>query len=98
MPIYLGRPCLDINEKNCGLGCLESKIVDSRLNILRQTNIILFVCLFVVLLYVPSQQLRSWRRWMVSSPNHNFFLGKLVQAVNQNLVHILSLVTDNNPS
>ena len=30
----------------------------------------------------------------VSSPNHTFFLGKLGQAVNQNFVHILSLVTD----
>ena len=35
---------------------------------------------------------------MVSSPNHTFFLGKLEQAVNQYLVHALSLVTDNNPS
>ena len=33
----------------------------------------------------------------VSSPNHTFFLGKLEQAVNQYFVHILSLVTDNNP-
>ena len=32
----------------------------------------------------------------VSSPNHNFFLDKLEQAVNQYFVHILSLVTDNN--
>ena len=35
---------------------------------------------------------------MVSSPNHTFFLGKLDQGVNQYLVHILSFVTDNNPS
>ena len=34
----------------------------------------------------------------VSSPNHTFFLGRLEQAVNQYFVHILSLVTDNNPS
>ena len=34
----------------------------------------------------------------VSSPNHTFFLGKLEQAVNQYFVHILLLVTDNNPS
>ena len=34
----------------------------------------------------------------VSSPNHTFFLGRLEQAVNQLFVHILSLVTDNNPS
>ena len=33
----------------------------------------------------------------VSSPYHTF-LGKLEQAVNQYFVHILSLVTDNNPS
>ena len=33
----------------------------------------------------------------VSSPNH-FFLGKLDKAVNQYFVHILLLVTDNNPS
>ena len=30
----------------------------------------------------------------VGSPNHTFFLGKLEQAFNQYLVHILSLVTD----
>ena len=29
--------------------------------------------------------------------NHTYFLGKLEQAVNQYFVHILSLVTDNNP-
>ena len=34
----------------------------------------------------------------VSSPNHTFFLGKLEKAVNQYFLHILSLVTDNNPS
>ena len=34
----------------------------------------------------------------VSSPNHTFFVGKLEQSVNQYFVHILSLVTDNNPS
>ena len=33
----------------------------------------------------------------VSSPNHTF-PGKLEQAVNQYFVHILLLVTDNNPS
>ena len=35
---------------------------------------------------------------MVSSPNHTFFLGKLEQAVNQYFLHIVLLVTDNNPS
>ena len=34
----------------------------------------------------------------ISSANHTFFLGKLDQAVNQYFVHILSLVTNNNPS
>ena len=34
----------------------------------------------------------------VSSPNHTFSLGKPERAVNQYFVHILSLVTDNNPS
>ena len=34
----------------------------------------------------------------VSSPNHTLFLGKLEQAVNQYFMHILWLVTDNNPS
>ena len=33
-----------------------------------------------------------------SSPNHTFFLGKLEQAVNHYFLHILSLVTNNNPS
>ena len=35
---------------------------------------------------------------IVSSPNLTFFLGKLEQAVNQYLMYILSLKTDNNPS
>ena len=57
----------------------------------------LFVC-FVLLLYVPSQQLLSWRDCQFAIPY--FFLGKLEQAVNQYFVHIhvLSLVTDNNTS
>ena len=56
---------------------------------------VLFV-LFVLLLYVPSQQLWSLRDGQFTLPH--FFLGKLEQAVNQYFVHILSLVTDNNPS
>ena len=54
------------------------------------------VCLFVLLLYVPSQQLWSWRDGQFTLPH--FFLGKLEQAVNQYFMHILLLVTDNNPS
>ena len=49
-------------------------------------------CLFVMLLYVPSQQLWSWRDSQFTEPH--FFLGRLEQAVNQYFVHILSLVTD----
>ena len=54
------------------------------------------VCLFDLLLYVPSQQLWSWRDNKFTQLH--FFLGKLEQAVNQYFVHILSLITDNNPS
>ena len=57
-----------------------------------------FVCLFlfVLLRYVPSQQLWSWRDGQLH--NHTFFLGKLEQALNQYFVHILSLLADNNRS
>ena len=48
-----------------------------------------------MLLYVPSQQLWSLRDGQFTLPH--FFLGKLKHAVNQYFVHILSLVTDNNP-
>ena len=37
--------------------------------------------LFVLLLYVPSQQLWSWRDGQFTQPH--FFLGRLEQAVNQ---------------
>ena len=53
------------------------------------------VCLFL-LLYVPCQQLWSLRDGQFTLPH--FFLGRLEQAVNQKFVHIISLVTDNNPS
>ena len=57
-------------------------------------QIITFVC-FVCL----TSQVNSYGHGgTVSSPNHTFFLGKLEQAVNQCFVHILLLVTDNNPS
>ena len=39
--------------------------------------------LFVLLLYVPSQQLWSWQDGQFTLPH--FFLGKLEQAVNQYL-------------
>ena len=59
-------------------------------NVIRST-----VCLFVLMLNIP---VNSYGHvGIVSSPNHTFFLGKLDSAVNQYFVHILSLVTDNNP-
>ena len=51
---------------------------------------------FGLLLYVPGNSFGH--EGMVSSPNYTLFLGKLEQAVNQYFMHILSLVTDNNPS
>ena len=55
-----------------------------------------FDCLFVLLLYVPVNSFDHGGT--ISSPNHTFFLGKFEEAVNQYFVHILLLVTDNNPS
>ena len=52
--------------------------------------------LFGLVLYVLVNSYGHVRT--VSSPNHIFILGKLDLAVNQYFVHILSLVTDNNPS
>ena len=56
------------------------------------------VCLFVCLFCCFTSQVNSYGHGgSVSSPNH-IFLGKLEQAVHQYFVHILSFVTDNNPS
>ena len=52
--------------------------------------------MFVVLIYVPVNSYGHFR--MVSSPNHTFFLGKLERALKKYVVHLLSLLTDNNPS
>ena len=54
------------------------------------------ICLFDLILYILVNSYGHVET--VSSPNHTFFLGKLDKAVNQYFVHILSLVTDNNPS
>ena len=51
----------------------------------------MIVC-FVLLLYISGN---SYGR---GGTYHTFFLGKLEQADNQYYVHILSFVTDNNPS
>ena len=55
----------------------------------------IIVCLFCCFM---SQFNSRGHGGMVSSPIHTFFLGKLEQAVNQYFMHILSLVTDNDPS
>ena len=61
-----------------------------------ETRQSLIVCLFGLMLYVP---VNSYGHvGMGNSTNHTFFLGKLDLAVNQYFVHILSLVTNNNPS
>ena len=53
--------------------------------IISNTNVFfsLFVCLFVLLLYVPSQQLWSLRA--VSSPNHTFSWAGLNKRLTSNL-------------
>ena len=53
-------------------------------------SILLQLSLFALLLYVQSQQLWSWQDGQITY-NHTFFLGKLEQAVNQYLMHILCL-------
>ena len=59
----------------------------------RQVNCSMFVC-FVAL--HPKSTAVVMAGWSVHLTI--LFLGKLEQAVNQYFVHILSLVTDNNPS
>ena len=56
-----------------------------------------FVCLFVCFVALrPKSTAMVMAGWSVHL--NTLFLGKLEQAVNQYFVHILSLVTDNNPS
>ena len=72
---------------------IDLRKVALELNILSQKMV---SSLFVLLLYII---VNSYGHvGMVISPNHTFFLGKLEQTVNQYFVHILMLVTDNNPS
>ena len=54
-----------------------------------------FVCLFVALRPKSTVKVIAGRSVHLTTL---FFLGKLEQAVNQYFVHILSLITDNNPS
>ena len=53
-----------------------------------------FAC-FVALRPKSTAMVMAGRSVHLTTP---FFLGKLEQAVNKHFVHILSLVTDNNPS
>ena len=69
-----------------------TKSIFSKRNSIFFGNYFCSFCCFTSL--VNSYDLRE----MVSSPNNTFFLGKLEQAVNQYFMHILLLVTDNNPS
>ena len=57
-------------------------------------NIVCFVC-FVALCPKSTAMVMAGRSVHLTTL---FYLGKLEQAVNQYFVHILSLVTDNNPS
>ena len=54
-----------------------------------------FVCLFCC--FTPKSTAMVMAGWSVHLATL-FFLGKLKHAVNQYFVHILLLVTDNNPS
>ena len=51
-----------------------------------------------VALRPKSTAMSLWPWWDGKFTQPHFYLGKLEQAVNQYFVHILSLVTDNNPS
>ena len=55
---------------------------------------VVFVCWFVALRPKSTAMVMAGRSVHLTA----FFLGKLEQAVSQYFVHILSLVTDNNPS
>ena len=64
------------------------------MNKVKHFTLLCFLLCFVAL------RLMSTAMVMAGQSVHltNFFGGKLEQAVNQYFVHILSLVTDNNPS
>ena len=56
-------------------------------------GLVLFVCLFGLMLYVHGQQLRSCRDGQLSYPHCSW--ASLPEAGNQYLAHILSPLTDN---
>ena len=78
--------------------CPKGKIMDKHLSLALTVLIpnVNFFGFFGLMLYIP---VTSYGHvGTVSSPKHTFFLDKLDQAVNQYLVQILLLVTDNKPS
>ena len=84
---------LDACKKCLDMQCRPRSGVFSVCN--SDKHFVLFVCLFCCF----TSQVNSYGHGRtVSSPSHTFFLGKLEHAVNQYFMHILSLVTDNNPS
>ena len=92
-------------ERTCYTTYFSTKtyVVGTQKNRLNETvllapkNICLNFCLFVCFVALRP---KSTAMVMAGRSVHypHFFLGKLEQAVNQYFVHILSLVTDNNPS
>ena len=66
-----------------------------RVNALQMLQKTSLFCLFVALRPKSTAMVMAWRSVHLTTL---FFLDKLEQVVNQYFVHILSLVTDNNPS
>ena len=84
-------------DKHFGLFFAAKSKLDRKIQYHKnRTFLFLFVCLFVLLLYVPVNSYGHYE--MVSSPKHTFSWTSIEQAVNQYFEHILSLVTDNDPS
>ena len=72
---------------------LSLQTLQTLIGLLPQELLFLFVC-FVALRPKSTAMVMAGRSVHLTT----LFLGKLEQAVNQYFVHILSLVTDNNPS
>ena len=94
-----GKPECDVLQPEPHSGEACNTLSHKGLSNVNMQKGMLYCHCFVCLLCCFTSQVNSYGHCgMVSSPNHTFFLGKLEQAVNQYFVHILSLVTDNNPS
>ena len=88
---YFFQYCLSWSKNSLWSKGLKNNCPESAIYIAQKSSLI---CLFCC---ITSQVNSYGHGGTVSSYNH-FFLGKLEQAINQYFVHILSLVTDNNPS